>query len=81
MEAGTSNNRETPRSLRSLPKRAAVWVKSSFSFSNGNCVELAWLEQDNRGLRDSKNPNGGMLSVSPKALKAFLKSIKKGKFN
>lgn len=57
------------------------WRKATDSAYNGNCVELAWLEQDLRGLRDSKNPNGGVLTVSPKALKAFLKGIQKGKYS
>ena len=56
-----------------------TWRKANGSFSDGNCVELAmWKEE--RLIRDSKNPNGGVLSLSPKSLKAFLKSIQKGKF-
>ena len=56
------------------------WRKSNWSTYNGNCVELAMLERDVRGLRDSYNP-GTTITVSPKALKKLLKSIKKGKFS
>src|ERR1700691_2149951 len=61
-------------------RKQDTWVKSSLSFANGNCVELAMLEQDVRGLRDSYNP-GTIITVSPKALKKLLNSIKKGKFS
>ena len=32
----------------------ARWVKSSFSFANGNCVEVAGLPGDTVGIRDSR---------------------------
>lgn len=60
-------------------KSEVVFLKSSLSSYNGSCVEIGTNERL-RLIRDSKNPNGGMLSVSPKALKALLKSIKQGKF-
>ena len=40
---------------------AVQWVKSSLSFSNGNCVEVAGLPGSQIGVRDSKNPGGPAL--------------------
>ena len=36
----------------------APWVKSSFSFANGNCVEVAELPGNSVGIRDSRDPGG-----------------------
>ena len=56
------------------------WRKANDSNPNGACVEIGTNEQL-RLIRDSKNPNGGVLSLSPQALKSFLKSIQRGKFS
>ena len=42
----------------------APWVKSSFSFANGNCVEVAELPGDSVGIRDSRDPGGPVLSFT-----------------
>jgi uncharacterized protein DUF397 len=47
------------------------WVKSSFSFSNGNCVEVAGLGRM-VGLRDSKDPEGPVLRFTPSEWSAFI---------
>ena len=47
------------------------WVKSSFSFSNGNCVEVAGLGRV-VGLRDSKDPEGPVLRFTPSEWSAFI---------
>ncbi len=61
-------------------KKAEEWRKADDSFSNGNCVELAMLEQ-NVGIRDSKNKMGPIITVSPNSLNTFLKSIRQGEFS
>lgn len=43
------------------------WRKSSFT-GEGNCVELAF----GAGVRDSKNPTGGHLTVNTLAYQALL---------
>ena len=71
------------------------WVKSSFSFSNGNCVEVAFQRSSRcqngecaevahlRGgevlVRDSKNPTGPVLAVGPGAWRAFTGRVKAGR--
>jgi hypothetical protein len=49
-----------------------VWRKSSKSTSQTNCVELS----NTGAVRDSKNPNGPILTVD---LSAFLAAIKAGR--
>lgn len=50
-----------------------MWKKSSFSFSNGNCVEADVTKRLVR-VRDSKSP-ATVLSFSPAAWQAFLVSM------
>nr|WP_034486094.1 DUF397 domain-containing protein [Actinomadura oligospora] len=51
-------------SLRGLP--AIVWRKSSYSTATGeDCVEVAALPDHQAGLRDSKDPEGPRLSLTP----------------
>lgn len=60
------------------------WVKSSFSFSNSNCVEVA-ARHGRQGteclVRDSKNPSGPVLIFLPAAWDAFVRKIKTGSYS
>ena len=51
------------------------WVKSSHSFSNGNCAEVG---QDVTGVlvRDSQDPGGPVLMFSGEAWAAFLAGLR-----
>lgn len=40
------------------------WRKSSYSGNNGACVELAILSDGRTAIRDSKNPNGGIVRLT-----------------
>ncbi|MCL6734665.1 DUF397 domain-containing protein [Streptomyces neyagawaensis] len=54
------------------PLGTAQWIKSSHSSSNGGeCVEVAPLTP-HIAIRDSKNPGGGILTLSAAAFSAFL---------
>jgi hypothetical protein len=50
----------------------APWVKSSFSFANGNCVEVAVLPGGWIGIRDSRDPGGPVLRMTRAGWAAFL---------
>jgi hypothetical protein len=48
------------------------WVKSSLSFSNGACVEVADLPDGVVGVRHSKDPPGLVLGFASAEWRAFL---------
>jgi Domain of unknown function (DUF397) len=57
------------------------WVKSSFSFSNGACVEVADLPGGAVGVRHSKDPSGPVLRFTPAEWHAFLGGARLGEFD
>lgn len=57
---------------------AAVWRKSSYSASNGGqCVEVAHHLPAVVAVRDSKDPDGPHLAVTPAAWAAFVDRVKR----
>lgn len=59
----------------------ANWVKSSLSFSNGACVEVADLPDGRVGVRHSKDPAGPVLRFTPAEWQAFLGGTRLGEFD
>jgi len=57
------------------------WIKSSLSFSNANCVEVASLPDGGVGVRDSKDPSGPVLRFTPGEWHAFLGGARNGEFD
>ncbi|MFF5844208.1 DUF397 domain-containing protein [Streptomyces massasporeus] len=54
----------------------AQWRRSSYSGSSGGeCIEVADLGPG-VGVRDSKNPEVGILNLSPQAYAAFVAHVK-----
>lgn len=71
---------------RALKRRSSVdaaieWAKSSFSYANGNCVEVAGLSTQMIRIRDSKNPEGPVLLFTPAEWDAFLGGVRNGEFD
>jgi hypothetical protein len=53
-----------------------TWRKSGYSSAGGNCVEVASLPGGRMAVRDSKDPDGGVLRFSSGAMATWLTSIK-----
>jgi hypothetical protein len=56
------------------------WYKSSYTSGQGNCVEVAPLA-GGVAVRDSKDPAGPVLAVSPQHWEAFTAVIKAGELD
>jgi hypothetical protein len=54
------------------------WRTSSYSASNGSCVEIAPLT-DGTAVRDTKDRDGGMLTVGQRAWDVFRATVKAGR--
>lgn len=54
----------------------SVWRKSSYSFSNGNCVEVALLPGGTVGLRDSQDPDDAILRFTPGEFAALIRDVR-----
>lgn len=60
----------------------AVWRKSSYSNGDGGqCVEITPLSDGGMAVRDSKNPNGGILKFTAGEWSAFVMGAKAGEFD
>jgi hypothetical protein len=68
-------------SLPESPGPGSGWVKSSLSFSNGNCVEVASLPDGGIGVRNSRDAGGAVLQFTPDEWHAFLGGVRNGEFD
>ncbi|MET7905315.1 DUF397 domain-containing protein [Streptomyces sp. NPDC005355] len=58
----------------------ATWRKSSYSAdTGGQCVEVAAIPTQQVAIRDSKNPHGPTLLLSPAAFADFVAATASGK--
>jgi len=64
--------------MQDMDLSRAAWRKASYSSSNGGqCVEVAYV--DNAvGVRDSKDPVGPVLVLTPNGWEAFCAGVKRG---
>lgn len=60
---------------------SAHWVKSSLSYSNGACVEVADLAGGVVGVRHSKDLGGPVLRFTRAEWHAFLDGARLGEFD
>ena len=58
-----------------------IWVKSSLSFANGGCVEVADLGGGTVGVRNSRDRDGAVLRFTPGEWRAFLGGVLRGEFD
>jgi Domain of unknown function (DUF397) len=59
-----------------------TWRKASYSSANGgNCVEVARGSASAVAVRDSKDPDGPRLVVTPDEWRAFAAGVKAGEFD
>jgi len=62
----------------------AIWRTSSYSGNQSTCVEVATNLLDRTGrimVRDSKDPDGPVLSFTPAEWEAFTAGVRDGEFS
>jgi hypothetical protein len=65
----------------SIQESRPEWVKSSLSYANGNCVEVAGLPDGEIGVRNSRDIHGAVLSFTSDEWHAFLGGVRQGEFD
>ena len=68
-------------SLASSTMTGSIWVKSSLSFANGNCVEVSDQPGGTVGVRNSRDREGPVLRFTPDEWQAFLGGVRNGEFD
>jgi uncharacterized protein DUF397 len=59
----------------------AAWQKSSYSTSQGNCVEMAALPTGDVAVRNSRHPEGPALIYTRAEIEALIKGARDGDFD
>ena len=71
----------TLRSAQLRPGSGSYWIKSSLSYANGNCVEVASLPDGEIGVRNSRDSAGPVLRFTSDEWHAFLGGVRNGEFD
>jgi Domain of unknown function (DUF397) len=71
----------TLRSSQERPSPGCYWTKSSLSYANGNCVEVASLPGGGIGVRNSRDSGGPVLQFTSDEWHAFLGGVRNGEFD
>lgn len=68
--------------MEDTSKLTLTWRKARASGNGGQCVEIGTTSAGQcAGIRDSKSPERGHLSVSPASLAALLGAVKAGRLD
>jgi hypothetical protein len=59
----------------------SLWLKSSLSYANGNCVEVASLPGGEIGVRNSRDSAGPVLKFTSEEWRVFLIGVRNGEFD
>lgn len=65
-----------PSTTRSLEVSSPGWRKSSFSWANGDCVEVAGSRDGIIRVRDSTNPGGRTLAFGRAQWNTFVGDVR-----
>jgi hypothetical protein len=71
----------TLRSPQGRPSPGSYWIKSSLSYANGNCVEVASLPDGEIGVRNSRDSTGPVLRFTSDEWHAFMGGVRNGEFD
>ena len=69
------------RSPQRRPGSGSYWIKSSLSYANGNCVEVASLPEGEIGVRNSRDSTGPVLRFTSDEWHAFIGGVRNGEFD
>ena len=69
------------RSPHQRPGSGSYWIKSSLSYANGNCVEVASLPSGEIGVRNSRDSEGPVLRFTSEEWHAFLGGVRNGQYD
>ena len=72
--------RMNDRSTALAAPGGSKWHRTSRSCDGGSCVEVAWLGEM-IAVRDSKQPDGPIITCEPSEWRQFVKKIKNGTFD
>ena len=64
-----------------MQRPGSPWLKSSISYANGNCVEVASLPGGEIGVRNSRDSAGPVLKFTSEEWLAFLIGVRNGEFD
>lgn len=65
----------------SVDRSDTRWFKSSYSGGSRECVEVAFVEGDVVGVRDSKDRGGPALSFTSEVWDVFTSNTRTGRFD
>ena len=76
-----NSNRKETIMTDDEPTPGHIWVKSSLSYANGNCVEVSGLPGGAVGVRNSSNPDGPVLRFTADEWRDFIGGVRNGEFD